>query len=409
MSQENNKNGALKAVAIVAVSFLLVPVVTAAIIYYANQDFRYKANEALTVLPGGVGEYFENMPTREEEELIKQQIAKYYITLEEDRLTDKLMLIKAEDEKLFQELVLLLTKENSTKMRNISEAIRLKDLEENSLKRMIEEIQQEEMENALLITDYLTSLKLSDGVLAFERSFNSGEITLEMIPIIFDAIPNEEGAKLLQYIDSEMQERIKFNLSATKKAELNKVIEGIHHRENQLKEATMIYEEKSIEELIAILGTTDQYNIQDLSIIYMNLSLDKGGKVLSRVQDNEMIFDLYENINEIEKLNGAEGNISTALAASVQAHKNYNSKINELVEIYQKMPTVELAKVVEQMLNSNQIYYRQQLTNEEELRFTNQQLVLDVLKEFKPTLTASLIENFSTQRAIELAQKIMTR
>ncbi|SCY14230.1 hypothetical protein [Alkaliphilus peptidifermentans] len=409
MSQEKSKKGALKAVAIISIAFLLVPTMTAAITYYANEGFRYKTNEVLSTLPGSLGGYFENLPTKDEQEQIKKQIAKYYITLDEDRLTDKLLIVRGEDKKLYQDLLLLLNRENSVKMSRVSDRIRLIDLGGNQLTRIFEEIQADELEKVNFLADYFTALKLSDGVMEIERSFESGELTLDMLPLLFNKFTTEEAASFLYYLNTDLQQKIRFRLTSAKKAEIDRQIEATEQRVGQLLEATMIYEKKSVDELITIIGNNEKYNIQDLSVIYSKLSLEKGGRVLSKISNNELIYELYANLNELEKLNGTDDGLSTALAASVQAYRDYDEKIIELVEIYQKMPVAELAKIAEQMLNSNQVYLRHQLTPQEQLVFTNQQLILDVMKEFKPSLTANLIQNFSTQRAIELAQKIMTR
>ena len=106
--QENEKTSYLKGFIITFLAFLFIPIVTMIIMYFTNDNFHYATNNTLTALPGVLGEHFKSLPTKEEKENIKLQIAKYYIDLDEDRLLDKLLIIKGEDEELYNDLLILL-------------------------------------------------------------------------------------------------------------------------------------------------------------------------------------------------------------------------------------------------------------------------------------------------------------
>lgn len=405
---KERKPSIVKPVLIVVSAFLMVPLLTAAITYYSSQSFRYKANEFLSaVLPGRAGSYFASQPTKEEKEEINRLIAKHYINYDDDRLVDKLLLIKNEDTQLYNDMIILLNRENSTKMARVREVIRRNELNSNTLQRILEEIDIETQTTADELVRYYTSLKVSNAIGEIERTFQAGELTLEQLPQVFEKLPLDISAKYLTYLDHDLQQKIRFRLSNSTKNELDKRIEGIRLRTNQMIEIAQILENKQIDELLSEIGNNEQYTQEDLAIIYRNLSLKTGGSVLARVNDPEFINSLYESITELERLNRENNSFSKNLAATVQIYQKYNSNIDELAQVYQKMTVQELAAMADQMLKGNQVYQRHQLDDGQELIFTQEELLIDVFKQLKPTLVAKVMEQMDTARAVELSSKMM--
>ncbi|KAB3531384.1 hypothetical protein [Alkaliphilus serpentinus] len=405
MAKNEKKGGAFKAIAIILASFLLVPALTLVIVYYSNVNFQYTVNRFLSGAPGVIGNYFERIPTKEEQELLKRQIAENYITLEEDRLIDKLLLIRSEDNKLFNDLIIILNDLNSRKMTKVSEGIRRSDLKGSSLDRVLEEIDLDKEKEIIQLVDYYTAMKVSDTVMEISADLNNGELTLETLPQLFSKFSVDTAAKYIMYSEEELSNKILFNLPAPNKQEIEIEIERIMQSLQQSREMAEIYGIKTTEELLTLIGNTDKHKIQELVNIYGYLPSQKGGQVLSKVSDEELTLTIIEGLVELEKLGQTPKGKSKNLSTAIQVYKNYDLKIQELVEIYQKLPIENLATLVDQMLSTNSTYQINQLIDEDDIVFTQEQLIIDVLRQLKPTLIADLIEQLRTQRAIELTQK----
>ena len=69
-----------------------------------------EANKYLVNLPGSMGDYFSSFPTKPELDNQKVAIAKYFTEIDTSRASDKLILIKNEDEALYNEIIQMMVK-----------------------------------------------------------------------------------------------------------------------------------------------------------------------------------------------------------------------------------------------------------------------------------------------------------
>ncbi|MCC5912028.1 MAG: hypothetical protein JJT76_16535, partial [Clostridiaceae bacterium] len=398
-SLRENKKGIVRPLIIILIAFLILPIMTATVMYFSSENFRYTANDFLTILPGNLGEHFRRIPTSQEKENIKLQIAKNYIDLQEDRLIDKLLIIKGEDEDLYNDLLLLLNRENPMKMRSVKEKLRNKQLSTDLLKRLLEEIDSEKEANIKELANYFSSLKMAEAVREIERTFRSNEVSSEDLALAFENFSRQEAASYLMYLDDDLAYRIKRELKVHTMQEIEKEIKTIESRENDLLKMAKTYEKKSLEDQIQDLGNIDNFRMIDLAVIYKNMPIKTSGKILSYVEDGDFISNLYENINMLEVLSNTEENLTVDLAKTIHIHKNYRSKVKELTSIYERMPMNELTNVVERMLRGNNVYQRHSIGNEE-IVFTEEQLVVDVLRQLRPNKVAELMSQLNTEMAV---------
>lgn len=404
---QNNKN-IIKAIFIVVIGFLLVPLMTMTIMYFSNENFQYKANAFLTILPGSIGDYFKGLPTKEEKENIKLQVAKHYITLDEDRLADKLLIIRGEDHQLYDELLILLSRENPMKMRNVKERIRNSQLNSSTLNRLLEEIQEENTGRIKDLTDYYSSLKMSDRVFEIERTYNTGELKNEELPIIFENLDIKTSAQILAYLNNDLAERVYYGLDKEAKRNIEKQIQEIKTRENELIRLAYLYENESLEKQVSELGTTNKFKAEDLAIIYKHMNIKTAGQILAMINDSDFITTLYEQIDSYEKINRNTEHLSAQIAEVVKIYKHYDKKVKELAGIYEKMSLQELTKIIEEMTKNNKNYQSYTVGNEE-IVFTEEQLALDILNQLKPNKAAELLEQLKTQRSVDLSRKYVVK
>jgi len=403
---EVKKTSKWKAILVVVLAFLTVPLITFLITYYSNENFRHASNKYLSSLPGIMGRHFASMPTKEEEESIKRQVAKYYITFEEGRLVDKLLIIRNENQQLFNDLVPLLNRENPVKMAKVNEVIRNTVLKSDVLQRILEDMNSDKAARLDALTKYYTSLMQNEAVIELEKNYRNGDITQEELTAMFSKLQDQQAANLLYYIEGDIQQDILFNMSINKRSDITKQMDAIELKHYNMKELAGIYENKNAVELFSEIGSNDKYNNQDLALIYKGLSLKKAAEVLAKSPDKEFIMGLYESINQVEDLLREDRVLASNLSAAVQVLQNYEANLNELLLVYQKLTPQEMAALIEQMLKSNPIYQRHQFGNAE-IQFTQEQLVLDVLKRMKPAQVAKILGELSTPRSVELSNKLM--
>ena len=123
ISEEFKDRSFIKTLSIMLISFISLPLIIMTIMYFNNEGFKDSVNKFLSGLPGKTGGYFQSIPTKQDKEELKKKIAKYYITLDEDRIVDKLLIIKGEDEQLFNDLIILMGRENTGKMEKVKESL----------------------------------------------------------------------------------------------------------------------------------------------------------------------------------------------------------------------------------------------------------------------------------------------
>ncbi|NLM03869.1 MAG: hypothetical protein GX214_02490 [Clostridiales bacterium] len=404
--QENEKTSYLKGFIITFLAFLFIPIVTMIIMYFTNDNFHYATNNTLTALPGVLGEHFKSLPTKEEKENIKLQIAKYYIDLDEDRLLDKLLIIKGEDEELYNDLLILLNKENPIKMKLIREKIRLSQLETNLLNRILEEIEDDKKEKINSYVDYYTSLKLPDTISEIERTYQSGEIKDNELAEFFNLMATENGSRYLYYLDNEIVEDIRYQIKKDKLNDFEREIAAMESKESQLEKLAHIYENETLNTQLNDLTNINKFNIKDLAVIYRNMSIKTAGRILSKIDDTEFITNLYQEISDLEKLNRQAENMPAYISEAIKIYENYDKKVEELGDIYRRISLDELVDTIENMVVGNRVYRRYDV-NTEEIVFTQKNLAIDILRKLPAKRAAEVLEILRVERRIDLTQEFV--
>lgn len=406
-NEELNKKSFFKTISIIVMSFIALPLITVSIMYFTNEDFKDTANKILSVLPGNVGNYFQSVPTKDEREELKKNIAKYYVGLDQDRIVDKLLIIKGEDEELFNDLVVLMSRENSTKMKRVKEDLRLLNLKNDPINRILGEIDKDSEEKITSLQKYYTSLTLSKGIDEIERTYANNEISVDELVLLFQNLNPDQSAKYLFYLDPELVRQIEYKLPSDVLRNIEKKIQEIEANQKKLVDLASEYENKFLDETIKELGNTNTYNMEQLAFIFKELSLNKSSRILSKINDNDFMLTLFQEINHAQELQNQEPSISPAIMKGITIYKEYDNKISELSAVYDKTSIAELAKMLQTMINRNETYQKHALTDTEDIVFTEEQLVVDVLNNLKPTKVASILEVMDEKTRIVLSKKLL--
>ncbi|MFW5647768.1 MAG: hypothetical protein ACOCG5_01645 [Candidatus Alkaliphilus sp. MAG34] len=395
-----------KILSTILISFISLPLIIMGILYFSNEGFKDNANKILSGLPGNIGGYFQTIPTKKEKEELKRKIAQYYINLDEDRIIDKLLIIKGENQQLFNDLVILMSKENANKMKKVKENLEAPKFKKDPFNRILAEIDRENEEKINEMQKYYTSLTLAKAVQEIERTHAANEITTDELIGLFERLKPEQAAEYLFYLDMELGKQIKYRLPNRVLQNIEKKLEESENNRTQLFELASIYENKHITEAVAELGDSNKYSIEQLAVIYKNLTLNKSSKILSNVDDNDFVLALFNEINHLEELQKDKQNISSAIMKGITIYREYNQKIDELSAVYQKTDIEELTKMIETMLKRNEVYQKHTLNESEEIIFTEEQLVVDVLDKLKTNTVAEILKNLKEGDRILLSKKL---
>jgi len=406
-NEQLNKNSIFKTILIIVISFISLPLIILTIMYFSNEDFKDNANKVLSVLPGKAGVYFQSVPTKMEREDIKKDIAKHYITLDENRILDKLLIVKGENEQLYSDLVVLMSKENPNKMKKVKEQLKVLKIKEDPINRILDEIDKESEEKINSLQKYYTSLKLSQAIDEIERTYASNEISIDELVRLFQNLKAEQAAKYAFYLNDDIVKQIEYKLPKDVLRGIEKKKQELKNNQKKLLDLSLEYENKKNEETLMELGNTNQYSMEQLAVIFKGLSINKSARVLSKINDKDFMLTLFDEINHLQYLQKEEPSVSPSIMKGITVYKEYDNKINELSVIYDKTTVEELAKMLEIMLKRNETYQKHDLTEKEQITFTEEELVIDVLKKLKPTKVAEILEMMSENTRITLSKKLL--
>lgn len=406
IQEKEEKAGSLKTILIVVLVVLLIPIVTIGVLYISNESFKQSTNNVLSLIPGPVGNYFRSLPTPEDQEILKREIARHYITMDRDRIVDKLLVIRAEDEQLYQELLILMNRENPRKMADVTEKLHRALVNDDTLLRILEEVEQDRLTRSSSLSSYLTALSRPDAVNEIQRMHRSGEIRSDELGQLFSQFSPVQAAYFMRYLDDSLVQQVRNQLPGSLLTEIDKQLAAQLNHEQALIQQSNLYSSKRIEDLVPLLTTENEHKVVDLAFLYHQLSASRGGRILARSDDAEFIQLLLREMMQQEKLVESREGKTKQLTEAVSVHQEYNQKVQELVSVYQRMELAELAPLVERMLVSNTIVQQHIFSPEDQIVITEEQLVLDVLNKMKPALISDLLGQLSTPRAVLLSQKL---
>lgn len=216
-SQSEKGLGIGKILVIILTVFIITPLFIVGMIYYTNEDFKMQVNEYLVKMPGPVGSYFKSYPTKKEIDSQKITIAKYLVEIDNSRASDKLTLIKNEDEILYNELVKVMLKLNPNKTKSIVEGIRKNLIKKDVLTRTVDQIDEEKNKEIVDKAKYYENLSTIMAIREIESALKDQKTSYSELGNIFENMKNENAINVLRYLDDDVRMRIINNLSFDEK------------------------------------------------------------------------------------------------------------------------------------------------------------------------------------------------
>ena len=384
--------------------FIIIPLAILSLIYFNNVIFRSRVNNLLGKLPGVTGEYFRTIPTEEEREDKKLFLADYFLSLDPKIAADKLYIVKKDDERLYSEIVRLMNSKAPSKTEEIIKLIRNMELRKDLLFSIHDEIQEEKRSQFMEEVNRLESQDLLLTINEIENWIEMDSAFEEKLPDLIALMDESRAADILFYIDEGIKDGILYSLSNDKKTSLESKISEKMIKQNNLIDLAAFYELKPVEVAIEEIGNTENYSVDELALIYKNLSVLKSGEILSKLDDDDFIQDLFTSIRRIEDLMGEEASITNEISKSIQFLTEYNRKIDDLVLVYEKMNPDRVAKIVEQMIDNNATVTALEINSEPVLEISDASIAIDVLSRMKNKSVSNIMNYISTDKASRLTQ-----
>ncbi|NLV89704.1 MAG: hypothetical protein GX021_10140 [Tissierellia bacterium] len=384
---------------ILLIVLLLIPFGILAFLYNNNQTFKKNANDILTKMPGPVGKYFANIPTEMERNEKIQYLSKYYLELDPNSAAEKIYIVKKDDEKLYIDLIKSMNSISVTKTEEIVNRIRNMELRKDLLFSVYEEVLKEEEEKLLSEVSRFESQDIILSISEIENNYSNREF----LRVLEEVNINTLG-EVLYYIDTDLRDYILSSFNHNRRSDIIGIINKRSNEAIELEELAKVYETKSVELAIDLLGNTDSYSMEELAIIYSNLSILKSSKILSNIEDEGFIQDLFSSIIRYEGLIKSEENITQKISKGIEFFKEYYEKINNLVMIYDKMTPEKVAKIVENMVGNTNAITAIELEAENILELTDRDIIIDVLSKLRKQNQSKILDLLETETATQVTR-----
>ncbi|WP_425449190.1 MotE family protein [Dethiothermospora halolimnae] len=403
MAKGEKKLGVGKGIILFILFLIVLSLITLTITYAISSNFKKRANKILTKVPGVVGEHFESIPTDEEKKNQLNKLASYYGSLDIESATDKLYIIKQEDEELFNDIKDTMVDLSSTykkKAGKIIEEIRQIELRGNSIFALYEEIEEEENNKYI---DKAKSLGEKTPVMVLEEIRNTlngleGEPYNHYVKEMgrtFGYMEEDKAKEILYFLDENFRKdilrKISDEVGKEKAQTIDNLIDEKKANYNNLLKVSEVYENKQPTEAYKDIGSTDKYNVESLANIYMNLSPEQSAKILLQVRDDELVNNLFNKIINLEELFNKDTSITPAISAKLKELKKYDENVKELVATYERMEPGNVADIIDNMINDNP------------------NMVLDILREMKRTKLSQVLKEMEAEKASNISKMLLDK
>ncbi|SHJ43244.1 MotE family protein [Tepidibacter formicigenes] len=378
------------------------------ILYFTNSDINTMTNNLLKKAPI-VGTTFEGIPSEEENEERKRVLAKYYLSLDNDRTVDKLMILKKEDKKLYDDVVLQMNKIDLSNTKTILEEIRNKELKKDILQREIDTMNEEKLNEIKDISNNYLKLGLVGTINNLEEDIIDLKLDFEDAAKIMENFKPEYAAKVFYYMDENIALTIKENISKTYNKELEKEIIKYEEYVKEKEKLAAIYKNKKQEESATQLQNKDMYSSEDLGIIFANMDYLTAAKILSEFQDREHLNSVLSQIKDVEQLNKDNENFTNIFSDinnTLKILDMYKRDLDTLKSSYEKMTPREIVNLVNQMTSSKPKFKEYKIDEGKSFTISEEELMIEILKRLKPKLLSQVIANLDDEKGAEISRKI---
>ena len=167
-----------------------------------------------------------------------------------------------------------------------------------------------------------------------------------------------------------------------------------------------IYASKDAEDLVAALGNTSTYKVEELAIIFKEIGIIKTGEILAIAGDDLLVNDIITEMKNNEVLSTGEDLITKDILKSLKIFKDFDDNILELTNIYSAMQPDQISQVISKLLTDGALPQVYVLDSGDIITISDEDLAYKILKNFDEKTIAEIIGNFSSTLASEVSKKL---
>lgn len=406
---KESKSSIFKIILIFFIVFVIVPIGIMILVYFNNDTFNNKANNILKKLPGAIGTRFNNSLIIDEEKEIdnkKEYLAKHYLSLDSKIASDKLYIVKEKDRRLYDDIIKKMTSNSVNKTKEIVKLIRDIELREDLLINLYDEIKTGEENDLINKAKRLEKLDIIIALEEIKQNIYNNPKYIDELSKTMTQLREEKTAEILYYLDEEIKNVLLKKFNDDKKQSILIILNEKKFENEKLKDVANLYEYKDPIKSVEEIGNTNKYNIQELSKIYKNLSIETASNILVNVQDDEFKDELFNAMKKEEILNNEEESITEKINEAINYMKNYNNKIGELVGLYEKMEPEEAAKIVEKMMYNYTQVSSLEIDSIPFHKISDAIIIEDVLKKMNKTKLSKILSQMDSRKAADLTRRL---
>lgn len=406
LTAKESRFGALKTAILVVLGLLIIGIVSSTILYFTNSGVKTN----IDALAKRVGLFQPKSESELQVDTRIKELSSYYLSLDIPRAADKLYALKQEDKKLYEELFSYMIGENSLKASKIRDEIKLKEAKEDTLQREYEAMQTAINTQRSSDSTHYASLGVRGAINAIEESLTYNMDFTTMAKTLETMQPNFV-AKLLHYMNPTYSTELELSLSKefydTVKKEKEKYDEFLRKNTSM----SQVYNKMDAVLAAAKLEEPTEFNLDDLGLIFSKMDYFKAAEILNKFSDDKYVSQVLESIKNYEDLESTfEGSLSTVISDSLRVLEEYERDTTNLRKAYEKMQPADLADIVDTMTNQNPSYKEYVIDDVRKFRITEQDMLVQVLKQAKPTVVSNLLSELKntdrTQKAALLSREL---
>lgn len=373
--------------------------------YFKFPTFNKKVKSLYGKLPWVSDKENKSSLSKEEISGKIEELSDYYLSLDIEEASSKLYLIKKIDEELYSNLVRAMNKKSSAKASEIITQVRNLENKGDLLSYLHNELTEQNKNRVNSEVYRLENQDLLITIREIRNYLTSGSKTREELAEIFNYMNEEVLANVLYYLDEESKNTILNLLDDSMRSSVESQLLTVSNKKLELKDLASLYESKPLDSVVKEIGSTEKYSIDELGVIYSNLSTLRAAQILAQVNDDDFVKDVLTSIRREENLSSQEL-YTEKINRAIEFTKEYNSKIKDLVKIYEEMSPEKIALIAERMINNNTTVTALELDSEPAYEITDADIIIDVLSKLKDKTISKVISYMSTDNAYKLTQML---
>lgn len=405
-SEEEKKSKGLTGCLIVLLILLLTPLLVVGSLYFLNKDFQMNVNGLMSNVPGPVGDYFADFPTRAEELEQIRIVSRYMVDLPEERAVDKLMVLNSEDSDAYNEVIKDMLRLNPNKTGRILDAIREATISKDALQDTVSQILVEEQESLKASASYIADLPLDAAIEEIENILDDSIEGHSDAASIFEHMDHQQAMRVLYQLDVADRNGIFSYLSDDNKEAIQKAYSDFTRRDSELEQIAGVYQSDDPMNLIESIGEGSSYSLEELAVIYKNIGPKKAGEVLAKSTDENFVFDLIAKIKSNEIMENGVDTLTPDILKSLKVYREFDDNVKELVNVYTRMANTTILPIIESMMINAAPSAVYELDNGDLIRISDEDFVIQLLKSFTEKKRSELLSLMDRTLSTELTRKL---